>query len=162
MAKNSLLTATTTSEILKIVRGIDFEQVRKLHKLGESFACKIESRTGAHYYRIRYSTQKPKRSLFTIECNEKRWRVKANLYLLSQYTELASRCSAKVKESITRTRTCTKCNSKCIGGAHFILDGHAYFTCIGSGHFFENLSSQEWDEFASLVKLENGFLLTSV
>lgn len=158
MAKNPLLTATTTNEMLKILSGDDFTHAEMLHKLGETLNCKIEPRTGAHYYRIQYSTKKPKRTLFTIECNEKRWRVKANLCYISNYIELASNCSPNLKDSITSTRTCTKCNSRCIGGTHFKLDGRAYFTCIGSGHFFENLTGQEWNELVELLKIESSFL----
>lgn len=158
MAKNPLLTATETNEMLKILSGDDFTQAEMLHKLGESLNCKIEPRTGAHYYRIQYSAKKTKRTLFTIECNEKRWRVKANLCFISNYIELASNCSDKIKNTITGTRTCTKCNSRCIGGTHFKLDGRAYFTCIGSGHFFENLTGGEWAELAELLKTEISFL----
>lgn len=161
MAKNPLLTATEPNEMLKILSGDDFTQAAMLHQLGETLHCKIEPRTGAHYYRIQYSTKKPKRTLFTIECNEKRWRVKANLCFISSYSERVLSGSTTIKDAIISTRTCTKCNSRCIGGTHFKLHGHAYFTCIGSGHFFENLTGQEWSELAELLKLENSFLNAS-
>lgn len=159
MARNILLTATTADKMLEILKGTDFEQANKLHKLGKEINCKVEPRTGAHYYRIQYSTPKPKRSLFTIECNEKRWRVKANLYNISQYMELTAECSDTVKNAIKSTRTCTRCNSRCIGGSHFEMDGKAYFTCIGSGHFFENMNSKDWDSLAVLLKRENEIML---
>lgn len=85
MAKNMLLTEVTAENMLKILNGEDYENALNLHKWAENSKCKIMPRTGAHYYRIQYNTSKPKRSLFTIECNDKRWRVKANLYHLNQY-----------------------------------------------------------------------------
>lgn len=159
MARNSLLTAITADEMLKILNDADYEQAYKLHKLAQEIGCKIEPRTGAHYYRIQYSTPKPKRSLFTIECNEKRWRVKANLYHLSSYQKVAENSSEKLKNSIKATRTCTGCNSRCIKGSKFKLDEKSYFTCIGSGHFFEDLDENAWNELKDLLKYENDIII---
>lgn len=159
MAKNPLLTETTADSMLKILKQSDYECALNLHNWAKNSGCKIASRTGAHYYRIQYNTTKPKRSLFTIECNEKRWRIKANLYHLSQYNVQAERVSSNIKTFIKETRTCTGCNSRCIGGSHFELDGKSYFTCIGSGHFFESMSKAEWKELKGLLQLEQEIII---
>ncbi len=159
MAKNPLLTATTADEMLKILDSENYEQAKLLHIWAESAGLKIEPRTGAHYYRIQYSTRKPKRSLFTIECNEKRWRVKSSLYNLAQYSDKEF-ISEPIKHSITATRTCTGCNERCIKGSRFTLGGENYFTCIGSGHFFENLNEQDWSLYLKLLQHEKNILTT--
>lgn len=158
MAKNPLLTASTTEEMLKILQQDHYTQAQALHQLGQSLDCKIAPRTGAHCYRIQYSLKKPGRTLFTLECNEKKWRVKANLYHISQYMDTAEGCSPSVKAHIIRTRTCTRCNPKCIGGSAFQMDKQGYFTCIGSGHYFENLTASQWEELIALLQREHQYL----
>lgn len=161
MAKNPLPTATAIEEMLQILSGGDYEKAMFLHEFGRNIGCKIEPRTGARYYRIQYSTPKPKRSLFTIECNESRWRVKANLYHISQYIELAASSSDAIKSAVKATRACTKCNSRCIGGSHFTLDGRDYITCIGSGHYFEDMDKADWERLAALLSKENDAIAVS-
>lgn len=158
----SLLTAETTEEMLKVLSGKDYSIAYDFHKLGQSLGCKIEPRTGARSYRILYSTKKPKRSLFTIECNEKKWRVKANLYNLNTYRDTVEECSKTIKDSITKTRTCKKCNPKCIGGSSFELDGKSYITCVGSGHYFANMEEIDWKNLKKLISKENDIMQKSV
>ncbi|MDS6407625.1 hypothetical protein REL06_016055 [Clostridioides difficile] len=158
----SELTAETTEEMLEVLSGKDYDIACHLHELGKSLDCKIESKTGARSYKIVYSTKKPKRSLFTIECNEKKWRVKANLFHLNTYKDAVEECSKTIKDSITKTRTCKKCNSKCIGGSSFELDGKSYLTCIGSGHYFANMEEMDWKNLEKLITKENNIMQESV
>lgn len=153
MPRNPLLSETTAENMIKILTGSDYEQARKLHEWAEQSGLKIEPRTGAKYYRIQYSTPKPKRSLFTIECNEKSWRVKANLYHLSRYSEVEP-LSDSLKKAVTATRECTGCNSRCIKGSRFDLDSKKYFACIGSGHFFEDMDKPDWELLVRLLGRE--------
>ncbi len=69
-------------------------------------------------------------------------------------------CSKTIKDSITKTRTCKKCNSKCIGGSSFELDGKSYLTCIGSGHYFANM--EEMEKPRKLITKENNIMQESV
>lgn len=154
MAINPLLIETTADNMLKILKTDDYECAILLHEWAKKMGCKITPGTGAQYYRIQYNTVKTKRNLFTIECNEKRWRIKANLYHLNQYSKSVGQISEKVKESLITTRNCSKCNSRCIGGAYFILNEKTYFTCIGSYHLFEDMSKTEWIQVKELLKLE--------
>ncbi|MFN1843959.1 hypothetical protein ACK2FW_13465 [Clostridioides difficile] len=77
----SELTAETTEEMLKVLSGKDYDIACHLHELGKSLDCKIEPKTGARSYKIVYSTKKPKRSLFTIECNEKNGELKQIFFI---------------------------------------------------------------------------------
>lgn len=153
MPRNPLLTATSSEDMLTILQDKDYKEALRLHTWAKQAGLKIEPRTGANYYRIQYSIPKPKRTLFTIECNEKRWRVKSPLHNFAQYCD-TSPLSPAIKKSITATRTCTKCNTRCIKGSRFSLDGKDYFTCIGSGHFFEKLSSKDWQTYLVLLQSE--------
>lgn len=154
MPRNPLLTETTAENMLTIITGPEYGHACMLHSWAGQSGCKTAPRTGANYYRIQYHTAKPKRTLFTIECNEKRWRVKANLYHLDQYRTQAEQTSETIRQAITGTRACTGCNSKCIGGSRFRLNGRTYLTCIGSGHFFENMTKEEWQELRNLLAAE--------
>ncbi|HHN8471289.1 hypothetical protein ACWJU0_12845 [Clostridioides difficile] len=71
-------------------------------------------------------------------------------------------CSKTIKNSITKTRTCKKCNSKCIGGSSFELDGKSYLTCIGSGHYFANMEETDWKNLEKLITKENNIMQESV
>jgi hypothetical protein len=146
---------TTAEEMLTVLNKKDYNIGYGLHQFGQSLGCVIEPKAGKCYYSVKYEVRKPKRALFTMEFTENRFRVKANLYHLDMYRTIAEQCSDKIKEAIKSTRTCTMCNPRCKHGAAFHLDGESYFTCIGSGHFFENMDQKDWLALKELLKQEN-------
>ena len=156
MARESLSPIETPEEIFEILKGEDYENALTLHKIGEKLSCKIEAKTGAASYKVVYSMLKPKkRALFTIECNEKKWQVKANLFRIANYELAVATSPDKIKQSIKDTRTCTLCNPGCKGRASYMIDGESLLPCYGSGHYFKELSKDEWQRLGQLIELES-------
>jgi len=143
-------------DILGLVQGPDQDIARQLHSMGERLDCKIEVRAGLRDYRIVYNTRKPKRSLYTIEVNKERWRVKANLFHMDPYRATAEACSNTIRDAIKATPQCKLCNTKCGTRQPYTLDGQQYMPCSGAGNYFSNLSTADWQDIIQLIELESG------
>ena len=156
MPKDQSLTAATPEDMLKALHDSDYETALSLHELGKSLSCKIEAKTGAQSYKIVYSISAPKkRALFTIECNAKKWRVKANLFRISAYQDMVQSSSNQIRKSIKATRACVQCNPGCKGRSSYIIDGETLLPCYGGGHYFKRLDAGDWDRLKELISLES-------
>ena len=156
MPQPNLLTATTPEDMLMILQGEDYEIARALHELGKSLGCKIEAKAGAQNYKIVHSVTAPKkRALFTIECNAKKWRVKANLFRIAKYQQAVQESSDAIRSGIKATRACVLCNPGCKGRASYTIDGETYLPCFGKGHYFKGLAAQDWLRLGELIALES-------
>lgn len=153
MDKNSL-TAETAEDMLKVLPGKAYDAALDLHDFGKSIGCKIEAKKGAKNYKIVYSKKKPSRTLFTIECDDKKWKVKANLFNISGYKSVAEGCSNAIKNSIKKTKECTHCNTRCVNHPSYELDGRTYLPCYGCGHFFKDMIDSDWKDLKMLIKYE--------
>ena len=157
MPNNTTLTATTPEEMLRVLKDSDYDTAIALHVLGQSLGCKIEPKTGAKSYKVMYWVLKPKkRALFTIECSEKKWRVKANLFRIAAYQDNAQQAPEAVKAAIKKTRPCVLCNPGCAWHPAYELDGERYLPCYGAGHYFSKLSKDDWVALMGLIALESG------
>ncbi len=156
MSKAEPLTAASPEDMLKVLRGEDYETACSLHELGKSLGCKIAAKAGAQSYKIAYSVAEPKkRALFTIECNPKKWRVKANLFRITQYQAQVQGSPARIKDGIKATRACVQCNPGCNGRSSYQIDGETFLPCYGGGHYFKDLSAEEWQTLEELIALES-------
>lgn len=156
MSKNETLTAATPEEMLKILQGDDYEAALSLYELGKALGCIIEAKTGAQSYKIVCSLTAPrKRALFTIECNAKKWRVKANLFRIDAYQDMVQGSSDSIRNSIKATRACVMCNPGCKGRSSYVIDGETLLPCYGGGHYFKGLSASDWDRLGELIALES-------
>lgn len=156
MPKNEALNAQSPEEMLGILQGTDYDTALSLHELGKSLGCKIVSKIGAQSYKIVYSVTAPKkRALFTIECNDKKWRVKANLFRIGAYQDIVQSSSDAIKQSIKATRACVLCNPGCTGRSSYEIDGTAYLPCYGGGHYFTGLNASDWQNLKHLIALES-------
>lgn len=156
MPNREPLPAASPEDILKVLHGEEYETVLSLHELGKSLGCKIEAKVGATAYKITYSLTAPKkRVLFSIECNAKKWRVKANLFRIAQYQEQVQNSPESIKSSIKATRACVWCNPGCTGRASYEIDGTTFLPCYGSGHYFKDLSASDWSALEELIALES-------
>lgn len=157
MPKDESLTATTAEDMLKVLQGEDYATALALHELGKSLGCRIEAKTEAKTYKIVHSVTMPKkRALFTIECNAKTWRVKANLFRIGAYQEAVQDSSESIKRSIKATRSCVLCNPGCKGRASYVIDGETFLPCYGGGHYFKGLETSDWQTLGGLIALESG------
>ena len=156
MAKEKLLPLETPEEILQILQDTDYETALSLHELGKKLDCKIEAKTGAKSYKITYALTKPKkRALFTIECNDVKWQVKANLFRIANYELEVATSPDKIKQCIKATRACVLCNPGCTGRASYVIDGETLLPCYGSGHYFKGLDTHEWQRLEELITFES-------
>lgn len=155
----SQMDVKTTEEMFEVLNENDYKIAQSLDQFGRSLSCDVENRKSARYYRVLYVTKNPKRSLFAIECNEKKFRIKANLYHLYYYRDIIEKCSDTIKNCVKKTRFCRNCNPRCIGGASFDLDGESRYSCINNGHYFYNLGDEDWEDLKNLLLHENKIIL---
>lgn len=152
MPRDETLTAATPEDMLKILNGNAYGTALSLHELGKSLGCKIEAKTGAQSYKIVYSVTAPKkRTLFTIECNAKKWRVKANLFRIAVYQDIVQESSDTIRSSIKATRACVQCNPSCKGRSFYVIDGETMLPCFGGGHYFKGLNAGDWNRLKELI-----------
>ncbi|MGD9560129.1 MAG: hypothetical protein AB7V55_05955 [Oscillospiraceae bacterium] len=154
MARKPLPAATGAEEMLGVIPGEGRALAVALHHWAQRQGCAVQARSGPVYHRIQYFSSSPRRSLFTIICNAQRWRVKADLHHLAQYSAVAERACTAVKQALISTRSCNLCNSRCVGGSQFKLDGVAYCTCNGAGHSFEHLAEGDLGDLEALLAQE--------
>lgn len=126
-------------------------------EMGEILGCKqnIRSATAHKSWKCTFSKRKPKRVLFTIECTESSWHIKANLFHMGQYMDLVESCSANVLSRIKQSYNCRRCYPECVGGTEFTLHGTFYKKCIGCGFYFESMKPDEWSEIRMLLESES-------
>ena len=156
MAREPLPHLETPEDILAILQGSDYEAAHSLHQLGKNLGCKIEPKTGAVSYKIVYSLTKPrKRALFTIECKNKSWQVKANLFRIANYELQVEIGPDKIKQSIKSTNPCILCNPGCKGRANYVIDGETFLPCYGKGHYFKGLDIPDWHYLETLITAES-------
>lgn len=157
MSKSELI-VEIIEEMLEVLSGKDYDIVCYLYEFGKLLDCKIELKIGVCFYKIVYLIKKLKCSLFIIECNEKKWRVKVNFFYLNIYKDVVEECFKIIKDSIIKICICKKCNLKCIGGFLFELDGKFYLICIGSGYYFVNMEEMDWKNLEKLIIKENNIM----
>lgn len=156
MSKMCQLAATEPIDMLKILKDYDFWVAFSLHELGQSLNCKIKGIRGPKSYKITYSLSVPKRrTLFVIECNEEKLRVKANLFRISEYQKEVDISPDKIKNIIKSTRACYSCNPRCTHRSSYTIDGEKMLPCCYSGHYFIGLEAFEWERLFELIKMES-------
>lgn len=156
MSKEEPLTAVTPENILKILPDDAYDTALSLHQLGKDLGCKIEVKPGSQRDKIVYSVTTPKkRTLFSLECSSKKWRVKANLFRISSYQAEVQKSSAVIRQSIKATRACVQCNPNCKGRAAYVIDGETLLPCYGGGHYFKGLENSDWNRLKELIILES-------
>lgn len=149
----------TPEDMIKILKDKDFENALKFVQVGSLLNCKAAIRyaTAHKSWKCVYSKRKPKRVLFTIECDEDKWSIKANLFHIDQYKESVESCSDNIKNAIKSAYDCRMCSSRCKGGAQFTIDNQQFVKCIGCCFYFRNLPDEEWDCIRSLIEMESNY-----
>ena len=143
-------------EMIQILKDRDFKLASDFIQIGSILGCipAIRYATAHKTWKCVYSKQKPKRVLYTIECNESRWSIKANLFHIDQYRKDVESCSDNIKRTIESAYNCKMCSSHCKGGTVFTLDGEQYKKCIGCCFYFKNLHDEDWYSVQTLIQKE--------
>lgn len=146
----------TPIEMIEILPIEQFELAKEFVNLGERLKCKFQVRFArAHKtWKCVMSRSKPSRVLFTIECTEAKWHIKACLWSIDTYREVLEKSSDTIKDIVKKAFNCKLCNIHCNGGACFTLDGLQYRKCLGCGFYFQNLNQDDWYQLLSLLEKE--------
>ena len=146
----------TPIEMIKILPDEEFSTVKLFVELGEKLDCKNKVRFApAHKtWKCVFSRTKPTRTLFTIECTETKWHIKACLWYIDAYSDYFNKCSEKIRNEIINAYDCKFCNKHCKGGAGFTFEGKQYQKCVGCVFYFSKLCKDDWYSLISLIAKE--------
>jgi len=147
----------TPSEMIAILPEKQREQAQVFVTLAERLQCKTSVRYAkAHKtWKCLVTRKKPQRVLYTIECTEEHWHIKACLWNIDTYREVLDRCSEDIKTIIRSGYDCKQCNMHCSGGAAFTFEGIAYRKCVGNCFYFSNISESDWAQVLLLIEEEH-------
>ena len=146
----------TPQEMIRILPNDAYEKALGFINFGVALNCKANIRY-AHankYWRCVFSRKKPSRVLFTVECTDEWWRVKACLWNIDNYRNYLSECSDKIKNIIINAYNCKSCNNHCKGGAGFTFKGIKYQKCVGCCFYFSELCKDDWNGLLQLITQE--------
>ena len=147
----------TPVEMIGILPEEAFLLAKEFIELGEKLDCKSKVRFApAHKtWKCVFQRKKPSRVLFTLECTEKRWHIKACLWNIDAYRDLLSECSEKINSVIVNAYDCKTCNGHCAGSAVFTLNDVKYNKCVGSCFYFSKMCSDDWRSLLTLIRKEH-------
>jgi hypothetical protein len=151
--------ARTPEEMIRVLPDIEYNQALKFIELGSLLNCKAQTRYAKSnkYWRCVFSKKKPARVLFTVECTDSWWRIKAMLSNIEQYKQELDNCSEKLINLIKTAYDCHKCNAYCKGPNPFTIDGIQYRKCLGCSFYFSNLDDADQNSLINLLKREAQF-----
>jgi hypothetical protein len=149
-------TTILPQDMIRILPDNEYQKALKFINLGINLNCKAQTRyaNSNKYWRCVFSKRKPSRVLFTVECTEKWWRIKAMLSNIEQYKEELNNCSERLVNLIKTAYDCHKCNSFCKGPKPFTIDDIEYRKCLGCSFYFSNISDTDQDNLINLLKKE--------
>ena len=150
----------TPQEMIAILNDDSYREIASSFvELGKAVECNSAIRYAkAHKkWKCVWSKRKPKRVLYTIECDEENWSIKANLFHIDQYKEIVESCSDQVLYRIRTGYDCKQCSSRCKGGTEFELHGISYTKCIGCCFYFKGMASIEWADVMKLLEYESKY-----
>ena len=128
----------TPHEMIEILPAEKREEAAEFIDLGGALGCNVQTRY-AHankYWRCVFTNKKPRRVLFTVECTEEWWRVKAMLSNIEQYKCMLSDCSENLINKMKTAYDCKDCSTRCKKPKPFVLDGVTYRKCVGCSFYF--------------------------
>ncbi|MCL2518039.1 MAG: hypothetical protein FWF15_05695 [Oscillospiraceae bacterium] len=149
-------TGKTPHEMIQILPVEKYQEALYFIELGRKMNCKSQVRYAASnkYWRCVFSNKKPQRVLYTVECTDEWWRIKACLWNIDNYRDVLSSCSDRIKNDILSAYSCKSCNSHCKCGAGFTFDNIRYQKCVGVCFYFSNLCKDDFDNLALLITKE--------
>jgi len=144
----------TPAEIIQILPEVERKKAFAFINLGDELNCKAQTRY-AHsnkYWRCVFSKKKPLRVLFTVECTEEWWRVKAMLSNMEQLKDVCNHCSDRLIDCIKTACDCHQCSDYCKGPKPFTLGQVEYKKCIGCSFYFSDLDDSDQKSLIGLIK----------
>ena len=146
----------TPHEMIKILPEEEYDKAILFINLGIELNCKANTRY-AHsnkYWRCVFTRKKPSRVLFSIECTEEWWRIKACLWNIDNYRDFLSSYSDRIINDIINAYNCKSCNNHCKGGAGFSFGKVKYQKCVGCCFYFSKLPKSDLNSLILLITKE--------
>ena len=146
----------TPLDMIEILPDQEHAVAKAFIDLGSKLKCRSAVRfASAHKsWKCVFSRTKPSRVLFTVECTQEKWSVKACLWNIDAFRDVLDICGSAIKESIVNAYSCKLCSDHCKGGAGFTLDNVFYRKCIGCCFYFSNMCKEDWDNLLMLIEHE--------
>lgn len=146
----------TKEEMLSVLGRESRSTAEQFDALGESLGGKQIQKEGPKSYKLVYYKPVTKRTLFTMDFNEKRFWLRGNLRHIGQYIDIVDAAPEDLVAQIKKPRECSGCNpTRCEGGVAFFIDGENHNACQGSAFVFKDLSKESWDIVQTLVERES-------
>lgn len=146
----------TKEEMLSVLNEDARVTADRFDAFGEKLGGKQAQKEGAKAYRLVYYKPGTKRTLFTMDFNEKRFWLRGNLRNIGQYIDHVDGAPEDLIAQIKKPRECTGCNpTRCEGGVAFFIDGENHNACQGSAFVFKDLSKEGWDIVETLIERES-------
>ena len=143
-------------EMINILPADEFSDAERFIKLGKQLNCKSQVRfaTAHKTWKCVFSNKKPSRVLFTVECTDKWWRIKAMLSYIEKYKDELDNCSENLIGLIKTAYDCHNCNDHCKGPNPFFIENIEYRKCLGCSFYFSKLNSADQNSLIDLIKRE--------
>lgn len=91
-----------------------------------------------------YTGTKSKKVLMSLHVDGDNFFVKLNLYHIGSYMPVVAQLPGKMQQSIGQNGLdCGRCNTRCVGGIAFEMEGKAYNKCRCSAFIFKDLTAED-------------------
>jgi hypothetical protein len=152
----------TPKEMISIIPEDQRKEAEAFILLGKELNCRAQTRYAASnkYWRCVFSLRKPSRVLFTLECTDEWWRIKAVLSKMTAYVHKLDACTDELLDNIKTAYDCRRCNTYCKGAIPFTYQGTKYVKCIGCSYYFRDLSKQSWEALKMLIREDAAALIS--
>jgi len=116
---------------------IDF--INSLHEYMEENGCKTEIKDAANGYVVSYIHKPSKRTVFNYVFRKEGLLMRIYADNIPSYGEMLENWPDSMKDTVKKAGVCTrlldpeKCNSRCLGGFDFVLDGEQQQKCRYGG-----------------------------
>jgi len=151
-------------ETIGILPAEQYQTAKKFVDLGEKLQCRTKVRYATRHklWKCTFTMKKPSWLLYTVECDEQSFLVRARLFNIHAYIVYVDTCSERIKTAITNGLMCTQCNPDCGGRQPFTLNDSTYRYCTFCSISFSGLSGDEWENVLTLIENEYNAAISAV
>ena len=142
-------------DMISVLSGDDLLIAGEFIALAENLNLKhaIRYAVGHKTWKCVYTSSKPKRTIFTIECTADKLNIKACLFNIDSYLFDFPDISENIIHQLNSWK-CSRCNANCRGGVTLTLNGVTESKCIGGAFNFSKLNRAEWRMILNMIKKE--------
>ncbi|MDF2543783.1 MAG: hypothetical protein K0S47_3501 [Herbinix sp.] len=148
--------ALSPQDMITVLSGDNYLITNKFADMAKNYKLKpaVRYAPGHKTWKCVYSSSKPKRVIFTMECTSEDFKVKACLFHLKEYMKEASLSTNIKRQLVENAWNCGHCNPKCRGGVSFTIDGNNECKCVGGAFSLQSLGREDWRQVMELIEDE--------